>query len=106
MAAGSDETSKRPVRPRHTGLGRIIKATGYSMSGLTAAFRNEAAFRQELAFAVILLPLAFFVGHSAVEVALLVASVLLVLIVELVNSSLETITDRIGRERESSKIVE
>ncbi|MDH3588828.1 MAG: diacylglycerol kinase [Gammaproteobacteria bacterium] len=81
-----------------SGIGRIFKATGYSLAGLRAAFVNETAFRQELAFAVVLIPLAFFVGKSAAEIAILIAVVFLVLIVELINSAIETMVDRIGPE--------
>lgn len=81
-----------------TGLTHLIKATGYSMKGLKSAVKNEAAFRHELFLAVILLPLAFWLGNTAIEIALLVGSVLLVLIVELLNSAIEAIVDRVGRE--------
>ena len=79
-----------------TGLDRIVRATGYSMSGLAMAYRGESAFRQEFWLAVILLPSAFWLGRSWVEVALLAGSVLLVLIVELLNSSIEAAIDRIS----------
>jgi len=81
-----------------TGLDRIVRATGYSMSGLAMAYRGESAFRQEFWLAVILLPSAFWLGRSWVEVALLAGSVLLVLIVELLNSSIEAAIDRISFE--------
>ncbi|MBT8136934.1 MAG: diacylglycerol kinase [Gammaproteobacteria bacterium] len=88
-----------PERQRQTGLTHLIKATGYSLSGLKAAFTHEAAFRQELALGVVFFPLAFFVGQTAVEVAVLLLSLFIVLIVELINSALETLTDRVGTER-------
>ncbi len=81
-----------------TGLDRIVRATGYSVSGLAMAYRGESAFRQEFWLAVILLPSAFWLGRSWVEVALLAGSVLLVLIVELLNSSIEAAIDRISFE--------
>lgn len=81
-----------------TGLDRIVRATGYSMAGLAMAYRGEGAFRQEFWLAVILLPSAFWLGRSWVEVALLAGSVLLVLIVELLNSSIEAAIDRISFE--------
>ena len=81
-----------------TGLDRIVRATGYSMSGLAMAYRGESAFRQEFWLAVILLPSAFWLGRSWVEVALLAGSVLLVLIVELLNSGIEAAIDRVGFE--------
>jgi diacylglycerol kinase (ATP) len=78
---------------------RIVRATGYSLVGLRAAFRSEPAFRQELAFAVVLVPLAFFVGRDLVETALLIVTLVIVLIVELINSAIEANVDRIGPER-------
>jgi diacylglycerol kinase (ATP) len=81
-----------------TGLDRVIRATGYSFSGLADAYRGESAFRQEFWLALLLLPLACWVGRSWVETALLVGSVLLVLIVELLNSSIEAAIDRISFE--------
>ena len=79
-----------------TGLDRVMRATGYSMAGLRAAYRHESAFRQELWLAVVLLPLAGWVGQSWMETALLIGSVLLVLIVELLNSAVESAIDRIS----------
>jgi diacylglycerol kinase (ATP) len=81
-----------------TGLKRILSATRNSMAGLREALRCEDAFRQELILALVLIPLAFWVGTSAVERALLIGSVLLVLIVELVNSAVEATVDRISFE--------
>ncbi|WP_455207186.1 diacylglycerol kinase [Kaarinaea lacus] len=81
-----------------TGIKRIINATGYSMRGLAAAFKHESAFRQELALVVILAPAAIYIGQSNVERSILVASLILVLIVELLNSAIEAIVDRVGHE--------
>jgi diacylglycerol kinase (ATP) len=83
---------------KNTGIIRIIKAFGYSMAGLRAAFVSEAAFRQELALAVVMIPLALWVEVSPAERALLLVSVFLVLIVELLNSAIEAIVDRVGTE--------
>lgn len=80
------------------GLKRIVGATVYSAAGLKAAWRREAAFRQEIILAVVLIPLAPWLGRSGVERAVLIGSVLLVLIVELVNSAIEAVVDRIGTE--------
>lgn len=77
---------------------RLINATGYSLAGLKAAFKSEAAFRQEAAAAVILVPLGIFWGASGTEKAMLVFSVLLVLVVELLNSGLEAVVDRVGTD--------
>jgi len=76
-----------------------MRALGASANGLVGAFREEAAFRQELALATLVIPLALWLGHSGVERALLIAPMLLVLIVELLNSAIEATVDRIGFER-------
>lgn len=80
-----------------TGFSRIWHATGYSLAGLRAGW-NETAFRQEAIASFVLLPSAFWLGRSWVEVALLAGSVLLVMIVELLNTCIETAIDRIGPE--------
>jgi diacylglycerol kinase (ATP) len=79
-----------------TGLDRIRHAAGYSLDGLTSAYCGESAFRQEIWLAVLLVPLAFWVGQTWVETALLAGSVMLVLIVELLNSAVEATVDRIS----------
>ena len=81
-----------------TGLDRVVRAAGYSMDGLQIAYRGESAFRQEVWLAVLLLPAAFWVGQSWIEVALLAGSVFLVLIVELLNSGIEAAIDRVSYE--------
>ena len=81
-----------------SGFKRIYNASRYSYAGLKAAFINEAAFRQELALMLILAPVAFWLGEGAIEKALLISSLLLVLIVELINSAIENAIDRIGPE--------
>ena len=81
-----------------TGLDRVIRATGYSMAGLTAAYRGESAFRQEFWLAALMFPLAFWLGRSWVEVALLAGSLVLVLVVELLNSGIEAAIDRVSYE--------
>lgn len=85
-------------RKGKTGLRRVLDATRYSIAGLAEAARNEAAFRQELLLAAILMPLGLFLGRTSVERALLVGSVLLVLVVELLNSAIEATVDRISLE--------
>ena len=84
---------------QHTGWRRLIKATGYSWAGLKAAWRNEEAFRQEGLLCVVLAPLALWLGDSAVERVLLIGSLLLLVIVELLNTGIEATIDRIGLER-------
>ena len=81
-----------------TGLRRILNALVYSLDGLCAAFRHEDAFRQEVMLALVLVPLALASQTSAVGKALMIMSVLLVLIVELVNSGIEAVTDRVSLE--------
>ena len=81
-----------------TGIRRLIEAVGHSFSGLAAAFRNEAAFRLEVVSALVMVPLGLWLGPTATAKALLVASVLLVLIVELLNSAVEAAVDRISPE--------
>ncbi len=84
---------------QHTGWRRLVNATGYSWAGLKAAWRNEEAFRQEGLLCAALVPLALWFGDSAVERALLIGSLLLIVIVELLNSGIEAVVDRIGLER-------
>lgn len=79
------------------GLSRIVHAGGYSVAGLRAGW-GETAFRQEALLALVMLPLAFWLGQSWVEVALLAGVVLLVLVVELLNTGIESAIDRIGPE--------
>lgn len=81
-----------------TGMRRIVSATINSLEGLRAAWHHEAAFRQECALAVILVPAAFWVGRTAIEWVLLLGSVLLVLIVELLNTAVEATVDRVGTD--------
>jgi diacylglycerol kinase (ATP) len=84
-------------KPR--GMTRIARALVSSLRGLTGAYREEAAFRQELALALIVIPLGLWLGHGATERVLLTAPVVLILIVELLNSAIEATVDRIGFER-------
>ena len=84
-----------------TGVARIWNAFLYSVEGLSAAFRHETAFRQEVLLAVILIPTAMLLPASGAGKALMLASVLLVLIVELINSAIEAVVDRISPEHHS-----
>jgi diacylglycerol kinase (ATP) len=85
-------------KPGNTGFTRLVNATVFSIRGLYAALRHEAAFRQELGFAVVMTPLAFWIGESTVEIALLISCLLIVLIVELLNSAIEAVVDRVSTE--------
>ena len=81
-----------------TGVQRLINAIGYSFSGLAEAVRNEDAFRMELVVAAIALPVGLWLGPTGIAKALLVGSILLVLIVELLNSAIEAAVDRVSLE--------
>ena len=85
--------------PNTKGLQRIVNAFGFSMKGFRACFENEAAFRQEISVILPLIPVGLWLGGDGVERALLVGSLLLVPIVELLNSAIEANVDRVGLER-------
>lgn len=86
------------MKPGNTGITRIIRATFFSVAGLRVTWRNEAAFRQECMLALVLTPTAFWLGRNAVERSVLIGSVWLVLIVELLNTAVESIVDRVGTD--------
>ncbi|AZU48604.1 diacylglycerol kinase [Aeromonas hydrophila] len=86
------------AKPGATGVTRIINATGYSMKGLKSAWINEAAFRQELMLILLLMPLAFWIGDTLEQILLLICISWLVVIVEVLNSAVEAVVDRIGSE--------
>ena len=88
---------KSPYKGR-TGLRRLLNAFGYSLDGFRAAYRHEDAFRQETLLAALLIPLALWLPVAAPGKALMIASVLLVLVVELLNSAIEATVDRISLE--------
>ncbi|CDT74325.1 TPA: diacylglycerol kinase [Vibrio diabolicus] len=99
MSKTTPHQSQESGKPGNTGLKRIVKATGYSIQGLKAAFKHEAAIRQELALLSIAVILAWLVDVGMIERILMIGVVVLVLIVELVNSAIEAVVDRIGIER-------
>ena len=86
-------------QPGNTGIRRIVRAAGFSWKGFRAAFQNEAAFRQELALTLVLLPLPYWFGETALERALMIGVWLIVPMVELLNSGIEAVVDRIGPEQ-------
>jgi diacylglycerol kinase (ATP) len=86
-------------RPKLSGFNRLLLAFVNSWKGFKGAFQAEAAFRQEIILAVVLIPLGAWLGKTPIEKALLISSMLLVLIVELLNTGIETVVDRIGLER-------
>ena len=81
------------------GLTRLINALGYSRDGLKAAWKNEAAFREEVLLAVVAIPLALFLAKTGVDRALLLGSILLILIVEILNSAVEAVVDKASPEK-------
>jgi diacylglycerol kinase (ATP) len=85
-------------RQKPQGLTRLFRAFGYSYAGFVQTFREEAAFRQELLCAAVVIPLGIHLGRSGLERALLIAPMLLVLIVESLNSAIEAVVDRHGLE--------
>lgn len=84
---------------KDTGFTHLFRALGYSIKGLKVAFAQEAAFRHELALFILLAPLGIWLGNNGTERALLIGSLILVLIVELINSAIEAVVDRHGTER-------
>ena len=82
----------------NTGVTRWVKALGFTWLGLKAAYKHEEAFRQEVFLLLVSTPLAIWLGQTGIEVALLIGSVLLLLIVELLNSAVEAVVDRFGGE--------
>jgi len=101
QGSSPDSTNKpNTSKPGFLGLlkRRILGASTYSWQGLKACFKHEEAFRVEVLFAVLLLPLALLIAATPVESVLLIGSVVLVLIVELLNSAVEAVVDRIGEE--------
>jgi len=84
------------AKPGNTGFKRLLCATRYSFAGLSWAWRKESAFRQELLLVIVLAPLAWYLGGSGLERALLVGVLLLVLVVELLNTAVEAVVDRFG----------
>ena len=83
----------------NTGITRIIKAFGFSMQGLKAAYKLEEAFRQEVWLFIVTMPLALWLGETGIEKALLIGSILLLLIIEILNSAIEATVDRFGGEQ-------
>lgn len=98
MKDNSQPGSESPFKGK-TGLLRLINAFRYSLDGFAAAYRHEDAFRQEAWLAFLLIPLALFLPATGIGKALMIGSVLLVLIVELLNSAIEAVVDRVSLER-------
>ncbi len=88
-------------KPGKTGIARVIDATRYSKQGLIAAWRHESAFRQECTLALLMLPFAWWLGTTLTERLLLILVLFVVLITELLNSSIEAVVDRVSDEHHS-----
>ncbi|EGR0066910.1 diacylglycerol kinase [Vibrio parahaemolyticus] len=84
------------MKPGKTGIRRVMDATGYSIKGLKAAWTHEAAFRQELVLTLVLSISAFFLPVTTLERVLMISCLLLILIVELINSAVEAVVDRVS----------
>ena len=97
-ASNNNKETKENLMDKTTGLTHLIKSTQYSMQGLKSAVKYETAFRHELFCCLFMIPLALWLGDDAIEKALMIGSVLLVLVVELLNSAIEAVVDRIGTE--------
>lgn len=100
LAAAPEYRSRALIvkKEQNTGFKRIVRATFFSIAGLKAAWKNEAAFRQECLLALVLTPTGLWLGRDAVERSLLVGTVWLVLIIELLNSAVETVVDRVSTD--------
>ncbi len=81
-----------------TGITRILHAAVYSWQGFRAAYKHEAAFRQELWLVIVAIPVALYVGNDIAEKCLLIASMIFILLVEIINSAIEAVVDRVGDE--------
>jgi diacylglycerol kinase (ATP) len=86
-------------RHKPTGITRLLRAFGYSFQGFRHTWREEAAFRQEVALALLVVPAGLYFGRSGIERAMLVSPMLLILVVEILNSAVEAVVDRSGTER-------
>ncbi|WP_028487127.1 diacylglycerol kinase [Thiomicrorhabdus chilensis] len=86
------------MKSPHTGLRRVVYAAGYSWKGFRSTWKHEAAFRQEVILIAIMAPFAFWLGETASERTILIGVLLIVLVVELLNSAVESVVDRIGDE--------
>jgi diacylglycerol kinase (ATP) len=86
-------------RHKPIGLTRLLRAFGYSFQGFRHTWREEAAFRQEVVLSLLVIPAGLYLGHTGAERAMLVSPMLLILVVEILNSAVEAVVDRSGTER-------
>jgi diacylglycerol kinase (ATP) len=98
MDKNHSEQVEMNSKPNGSGFMRVLKATRCSFLGLKAAYKHESAFRQELCLCLLLLPFSLFIVKSGVQLALLIGSLILLLLVEVINSAIEAVVDRIGLE--------
>ena len=100
LGPAAESCNIRPgmASPGNTGVRRIVNATFFSVAGLRTAWRSEAAFRQECALCIVLLPTAWWLGQDAVERSLLIGVCVVVLITELLNTAVEYVVDRVGTD--------
>tara|TARA_R100001377_G_scaffold80946_1_gene60151 strand:- start:2379 stop:2789 length:411 start_codon:yes stop_codon:yes gene_type:complete len=87
-----------PIPPKRHGIPRLIAAARYSFAGLRAAFASEEAFRLEVLTLLVLTPVALYAGQTQVERVLLIGSIILLMIIELLNTAVEAVVDRVGSE--------
>jgi diacylglycerol kinase (ATP) len=101
MKNTNSDTSSQQESPfkGKTGFRRLMNAFGYSLDGFKAAFKHEDAFRQEVFLACVMIPLALYLEHETLHRVLMIGSILLVMIVELMNSAVEAVVDRVSLER-------
>ncbi len=98
MKSNNKSNEQEINKPNGAGFNRIINATRCSILGLNAAYKHELAFRQELLLCVFLVPLSLFIATSGIQLGLLLGSLILLLLVEVINSAIEAVVDRIGTE--------
>jgi diacylglycerol kinase (ATP) len=97
--SGNSDKAAPMSKPGNRGLRRVIAATVFSFKGFKAAWQQEEAFRTEILLAIVLVPTAFWLGHTTVERLLLLLSLVLVILAELANTAIESVVDRIGIEQ-------
>jgi len=95
----ADPKQQKPQQKGNTGFLRVVKAAGYSTQGVKAAWQHESAFRQELTSGIVLLPLAYWLAETWLQLLLMIWACALVLITELLNSAIETVLDRVSVEQ-------
>lgn len=98
MVEAKDSTEELKPPPSRKGLARLLAAAGYSAAGIRAAFKSEEAVRMEIAAFIVLAPLGLWLGNGAVEKVVLVSCLVFVIVVELLNTGIEKVVDRVGKD--------